>query len=603
MRAIFMKKNFYITTPIYYGNGLPHIGHFYTSTIANILYTYHKISWYNARFTTGIDENSQKAVIKAKQEGKDLYTYLDDMAKQHKEVWDYFDIGYTDFIRTTEKRHHKVVQDVLQKCYERGDIYEWEYEWMYCVWCEAFKRDDDLVFQNKLTGETFPITPKVQVSDNIIKVCPDHLTPPDMIREKNYFFRLSKYQTWLIEFYEAYPEFIMPDFRFNEVKAFVQRGLEDFSISRENHTFGIPLPFDNSQVTYVWFDALFNYYTSCMYSPVWTGEENITEEYWRQFQDASHFWPASLHTVGKDIIRFHGIFWPAMLASYFDLWEQREGVLHFRQSDYEKLPQSILVGGYFTVDGQKMSKSLGNVIEPISYCEKYSQDMLILYMLSAFPIGNDGDYDRGEAIKLYNARLANNLGNLLNRVLVLSLKLPPAEVLSPNWSSKKWGVRLLGECDEKICSLLAYLQYSLSYEFSESQQKELKETLEKNNETLHVPSKGKYKNYDLKWVLDECFMMLDKLNKYADETQPWVLVKTDEAEARQVLYTLAEGLRQVSLYLYPFFPKKMNELHLRLWLSNYQERLHSGELMEILEERPDFFITEKGEVLYARIEE
>ena len=252
-----------------------------------------------------------------------------------------------------------------------------------------------------------------------------------------------------------------------------------------------------------------------------------------------------------------------------------------------------------------MSKSLGNVIEPVSYSEEYSQDMLILYMLSAFPIGNDGDYDRAEAIKLFNARLANNLGNLLNRVLVLSLKLTSWNIPHPQTPSpeERGGVSLSWTCDEKIKALLSYLNHSLNYQFSESQQSELQKTLKKYNETVEVPTKWKYKNYDLKWVLDDCFMMLDKLNKYADETQPWALIKTDEEKTREVLYTLAEGLRQVSIHLYSFFPQKMNELQERLGLLDYKERIENGELQKLLEETPEFLISEKGEPLYKRIED
>lgn len=261
-----MTKNFYVTTPIYYGNGPVHVGHFYSSTIANTIYKYQKISGKNARFTTGIDENSQKAVIKAQEAGMPIMDYLDSMAESHKAVWDHFNMDYTDFIRTTSARHHKTVQAVLDKCHQKGDIYEGEYEGMYCVGCESFKKDEDLVFRNKTTGDTFPVSDKVKPSENIEKVCPDHLTQPDKIKEKNYFFKLSKYQTWMEEFYEQNPKFVNPEFRYNEVIAFTKRGLEDFSISRETNTFGIPLPFDKDQVTYVWFDALFNYYTSCVES-------------------------------------------------------------------------------------------------------------------------------------------------------------------------------------------------------------------------------------------------------------------------------------------------------------------------------------------------
>lgn len=551
------KNKFYVTTPIYYGNWLPHVGHFYSSTIANIIHKYFKISGYESRFTTGIDENSQKAVIKAEEEGIEIMEYLDNMAKEHVKVWDHFNMDYTDFIRTTELRHHSLVSEVLQHCFDKWDIYQWVYEWMYCVGCESFKKDDDLVFLNKNSGETFPISPKVVPSENIIKVCPDHLKTPDTIKEKNYFFRLTKYQTWMQEFYDANPEFVMPDFRYNEVKAFVKRWLEDFSISRETNTFGIPLPFDDSQVTYVWFDALFNYYTSCKYSR--GGDKNN-----ENFIDESDFWPANLHIVWKDIIRFHAIFWPAMLASYFDLWEEKSWVIHYKESDREKLPKNILAGGFFTVDGQKMSKSLWNVIEPVAYSEKYSKELLTLYMLSAFPIGNDGDYDRRDAILTFNAKLANNLWNLVNRVVVLSLKL--------EWESGK----LYGEgLDKKLVDWQVFLR---------------------------ADAEEYFETYNLKWILDVSFEYLDMLNKYADDKQPWILIKEDQEWTREVLFTLAEWLRQVGLWLYPFFPEKMSEMFEKLGLKNYESELESGKLNELLEKEENFEITKKWSPLFMREE-
>jgi len=523
--------------------------------IADIIYRFHKISGFESRFTTGIDENSQKAVIKAQEEWKDIIDYLDDMAQGHKEVWDHFNMGYTDFIRTTEPRHHSLVQKVLQHCYYKGDIYQGEYEGMYCVWCESFKKDDDLVFLNKTSGETFPITPKVTPSDNIIKVCPDHLKTPDFIKEKNYFFKLSRYQTWMQELYDANPDFVLPSHRFNEVKSFVSWGLEDFSISRETNTFGIPLPFDASQVTYVWFDALFNYYTSCVSSRGWDkNNEN--------FVDESDFWPANLHIVGKDIIRFHAVFWPAMLASYFDLWEQgSDGVLRYTESDREKLPKNILTGWYFTVDGQKMSKSIWNVIEPVQYSKDYSQELLTLYMLSAFPIWNDGDYDRADAIKTFNAKLANNLWNLVNRVVVLSLRLSENTwVLESNNSHFSW-VKELAENTQEL-----------------------------------------FKKYNLKWVLDTSFVFLDSLNKFADETQPWNTIKDDEQTTSENLYVLAEWLRQVGLTLYAFFPEKMTEMFEKLGLEDYSFHLEQWKLHELRDKKEIFHIKEKWEALFARVD-
>ena len=559
-----MKEKFYVTTPIYYGNGLPHVGHFYSSTIANTIFRYQKIAGKNARFTTGIDENSQKAVIKAEEAGMEIMEYLDSMACEHKKVWDHFDFKYTDFIRTTSQRHHKVVQDVLQKCFDKGDIYEGEYEGMYCVGCESFKKDEDLVYMNKTTKETFPISDKVKESDNIIKVCPDHLKAPDQIKEKNYFFKLSKYQTWMEEFYQQNPDFVEPSFRFNEVIAFTKRGLEDFSISRETNTFGIPLPFDTEQVTYVWFDALFNYYTSCIASR-WGDKDN------EDFVNEKEFWEKPegengkiLHVVGKDIIRFHAIFWPAMLASYFDLGEEIDGVLHYKKEDNKYLPDNILAWGFFTVDGQKMSKSIGNVIEPIEYSEKYSKDLLTLYMLSAFSIGNDGDYDRKDAILNYNAKLANNFGNLLNRAVVLTMKLKLEEWLHSNVNSD-------------IASKLSVY----SEEFTESMNK-----------------------YDLKHSLDLTFKFLDAVNLYVTQTEPWTLMKDESKseEVKEIMHTICESLRQVAMNLYPYFPEKMTEVLQALSLEGCPEVLEEGKLDELKNNVETFNIVKKAPILFQKFE-
>ncbi len=550
------KQSFYITTPIYYWNGVPHVGHFYSSLIANTIFKYNKISGKTSRFTTGIDENSQKAVIEAEKAGMDIMNYLDSMAIEHKKVWDHFNFDYTDFIRTTESRHHDLVREVLQKCFDKWDIYQWEYEWMYCVGCEAFKKDDDLIEKN---GE---------------KVCPDHLKAPDQIKEKNYFFKLSKYQNWIEQFYEANPEFVTPRFRFNEVIAFTDRGLEDFSISRETNTFGIPLPFDDSQVTYVWFDALFNYYTSCVSSRGWDKDnENFVNE--------SSIWPANLHVVGKDILRFHAIFWPAMLASYFDLWEEKSEVIHYKSSDLEKLPDQILAGWFFTVDGQKMSKSLWNVIEPVEYSSQYSKELLSLYILSWFPIGNDGDYNRKDAILSYNAKLANNLWNLVNRVVVLSLKL----------ENKLW---------DGIQDFV-----NLSWEDYPVEMKELfpesADAILQSYSNFEVVKQA-MESYDLKKALDTVFIMLDDLNKFADTETPWSLLKTDVQKAEIILYIIARRLVMVGFELYPFFPEKIAEMFEKFGLENYGDMLEKWRLEELQNKAPDFNITEKWKNLFDRFE-
>lgn len=517
-------KKFYVTTPIYYWNWVPHIWHFYSSIIADIIARYKKISGFETRFTTWIDENSQKSLQKAQEEWLAIVDYLDKMAVIHKDVWDKLDISYSDFIRTTEKRHHDLVREVLQKTWDNSDIYEWEYEWMYCVWCEAFKKDDDLIDhpQSLLTKD-----------GSIMKVCPDHLKEPDKIKEKNYFFRLSKYQDKLLKFYEENPEFVIPKDRFNEVIAFVKRWLDDFSISRETNKFWVRLPFDESQVTYVWYDALLNYVTSCRYSRWWDkNNEN--------FIDESSFWPADLHIVWKDIIRFHAIYWPAMLLS---AW-------------YEP-PKQILTTWFFTVDGQKMSKSLWNVIDPVAYSSEHTRDALLLYLLSSFNIWQDWDFDHKQALLTYNAKLANNLWNLVNRVVVLSLKL-----WLDDWILDS-SIELCVETDKLISSL---------------------------------------DSYNLKEVLDESFRILDELNKFTDEKEPWNLVKTDEEKAKEVLYTITEWLRQVWLCLYPFFPEKMSEMFVKLWLDWYKEQLEKWKLEELRNKKEVFLIKEKWQNLFDRQE-
>jgi methionyl-tRNA synthetase len=575
-RMTLESKTFYVTTPIYYGNGMPHIGHFYSSMIADVIARYHKISGYNMRFTTGIDENSQKSVLKAEEEGLELQLYLDRMAGLHKDTWDKTNIEYTDFIRTTEKRHHDVVQEVLQHCYDKGDIYEGQYEWMYCVGCEAFKKQEDLVYYDDKNGTTLPLEKGVPEGGGIL-VCPDHLKKPDVISEKNYFFKLSKYQTWIEEFYDANPNFVNPGFRFNEVKAFVERWLEDFSISRETMTFGIKLPFDNTQVTYVWFDALFNYYTSLKHSPHDEGAD-ISNFWLRQDYEKNKI----IHVVWKDIIRFHAIFWPAMLASYFDLGTtDANGVIHFSDLDFSKLPNQIVTGWHFTIDGHKMSKSIGNVIDPVEYSEKYSKDLLTLYMLSAFPIGNDWDYDREEAIKLYNAKLANNFWNLVNRVVVLSLKLENqlwewiADFRNLNWQDyNKYMTESFSEAGENITE---------SYVLLDDAKKHLD-------------------TYNLKWALDTLFVLLDGLNKFADATEPWALLKKDPVKAEIVLFIIARRLLMISFYLYPFFPEKISEMYNKFWMNTYAERLESWELEQLKIHAEAFNITEKGEPLFARFD-
>lgn len=428
----------------------------------------------------------------------EVMDYCDIMAAKHHEVWDGIDISYTDFVRTTSADHKDFVQKVLQKTFDAGDIYEGEYHGMYCVGCEAFKKEKDLI-----NGK-----------------CPDHPNKEiQHLKEKNYFFRLSKYEDKLLKFYEENPNWITPRTRYNEVIEFVKGGLEDFSISRETNKFGIPLPFDTEQVTYVWFDALYSYISKI--------QDNIED-----------FWPADLHVIGKDIVKFHGIYWPAMLMS----------------AGYE-LPKQILTTGYFTVDGQKMSKTIGNVIDPVAYSEEFSRDALLLYLFTAFPIGEDGDFDQNQAILTFNAKLSNNLGNLLNRAIALTLKI---------------GGKL--PKNSEIISL------------------------GKNFVKNYVEN---MKKYDIKTALENAFEYATEINKYTDDTTPWKLdSETEKEKLSEILYNLVFHLRRVAIMLLPFFEPKMRELLSRIGVS-FNDSKTLSENLEIIPE--NFEITEKGNPLYMRI--
>ena len=494
-----VDKNFFITTPIYYSNGIPHIGHAYSSLLADTLAAYNRLEGKEVKFSTGVDENSQKVVESAQVQGIDTMAYADIMAEKHRAVWDGIGIRYTDFIRTTDQRHQSLVQEVLQKSFDTWDIYEWVYEGMYCVGCEAFKKATDLIEKEGAM------------------ICPDHPNKPlEHLKEKNYFFKLSKYQDRLLDFYETHPDFITPHSRYAEVKEFVKAWLDDFSISRETNKFGIPLPFDTTQVTYVWYDALFNYVTVCL------GEM----EKW---------WPADLHVIGKDIVRFHAIYWPAMLwSAWYDL------------------PKQLLVTGHFTVDWQKMSKTIGNVIDPVEYVDMYSRDMLMLYLFSAFPIGEDGDFDRSEAILQYNAKLSNNLWNLLNRSLTLALKLEWGKI----WSYEESTVS--GKRDDYISKYMWYM-----------------------------------KLYDLKGALDSSFAFATELNQYIDTMKPWKLDPSIPEERRildQTLSTIMIGLAYIGYNLSPFFEVKMKEMLDRIGVGKWWEIAHG------------FIVTGKWEPLYMRLD-
>lgn len=359
------EKKFFITTPIYYVNDKPHIGHAYATIAADILARYHRLLGQEVFFLTGVDENSQKTVVAAQKVGKSVLNYTNELADTWQTTWQKLSLTNDDFIRTTEKRHINFVKDFYLKVEQNSDIYKDHYEGLYCLGHEAFLRDSDLD-ENGL--------------------CPDHKTKPELLKEDNYFFRLSAYQEKLLTFYRQNPQFIQPEERFNEVTSFVKSGLQDISISRQTQKWGIEVPHDPSQVIYVWFDALLNYISA---SP--------------------KHWPADTHLIGKDILRFHAIIWPAMLLS----------------AGYP-LPKKIFAHGFFTVDGVKISKSLGNTVDPIELSKQFGNDGLRYLLFREFPFGNDGDFSLEHFKEVYNSDLANGLGNLVARVcrLAQSLELP-----------------------------------------------------------------------------------------------------------------------------------------------------------------------------------
>ncbi|MDR2189832.1 MAG: methionine--tRNA ligase [Candidatus Peribacteria bacterium] len=482
-----MNKKFFVTTPIYYANGLPHIGHANSSFIADFYARWKRLLGYEVKFSTGLDENGQKMVEKAEAEGKNVMERLDYVAEESKKTWQELQISYTDFIRTTQADHHVFVQKVLKKIYEKEgedkDIYLGEYQGLYCVGCEAFKNPRDLT------------------SDGL---CPDHLTKPELITEKNWFFNLKKYAFVFEQLRKDNPNFVEPSHRFNEVKAFVQSGLENFSISRENkHTgIGIPLPRDEEQVTYVWFDALLNYITVC-----YRNDEN------GKFRDEH---TEILHILGKDIVKFHATYRPAMLEA-----------AGFRQPDKE------FVTGYLTVDGQKMSKTLGNVVDPVEVAREYDRDALVFYLFYDVAIGLDGDFSRERFKGTREKMLIGGRGNLVNRVANLG---------------KKYGVtkgKLHNNRRENSLSSL-----------------EIFKGTEENNHLLHLLEHSenlhsleeKYLQYaNTKSFVEDRYKLVQLANEYITKAEPRKKYK-DEAtrpEAIEDLEFLLRVIKQLGLLAAP----------------------------------------------------
>ena len=507
-------KKAYITTPIYYVNDVPHIGHAYTTIIADTLAIYSRMVGLDTFFLTGTDEHGQKIEQAAKQRGKSPKEYADEISSKFKQLWDYFDITYDKFIRTTDQEHKKGVQVAFEKMLKKGDIYKGTYKGHYCISCETFFTDTQIV-----DGE----------------LCPDCGKETSIVEEESYFFKLSKYQDKLLDWYKENEKCILPKTRRNEVMRFVEGGLEDLSITRTSFDWGVKLPDsvnDPKHVIYVWLDALMNYLTALGYG---TTEEKID------------YWPARVHLIGKDILRFHAIYWPAFLMS-LDL----------------PLPKHIAAHGWWTRNGEKMSKSKGNVINPKEVADAYGLENFRYFMLREVPFGGDGDFSQKALIDRINSDLGNDLGNLLNRLIGMSSKYSDGKVSSQ--SVKKYYSKELEEV-EKYIEKLEPLLYDMQ---------------------LHR-------------YLEELWKPLSVANKAIDKYQPWNLIKDGkEEEALALNGLIANILAKVAIMLHPVMPKTTNKiaeaLSFKIDTNSYNSLIKNKELLK------DFTI-KKIPPLFPRIEE